>query len=746
MKKFCALIIGLAFCNIAGSQDIPIGTWRTHFSYNSIINLADAGNKTFASSPLGIMVFDSEDNSLTTIAKINGLQEGDISALHYNDNGGQLYVGYRSGNLDVITDTEIINLDLTTDSQVNGSKSVNQIFTFGNSIFLITDFGLLRVSADGFEVRETIREIGSGREAVKVYQGVTLGDSLFLATEDGVLATNITNNVNLADPNGWKLFDSEDGLPGISFEVIFRLDNQVVAGASGNGLYIYGGQWTKITTLENAVFKKARTLSTGALIIANEQLFELDNTLRLTSLANELVSNPMDAFKKSTGELFVGDQLNGLVTDFQGSFQSLRPAGPFSNDVFELNYQSGQLFAVPGGFSSVITPLRRDGGYNLFSQGDWESNTSGNQLPEFDDVTDVVDQRRLNRIVLASAGFGLMVINDDGNVQIIDENTAGSPLINTNTSGKNLIVPAISGAQNGLWVLNYGANTPLHFWQDNDQWTSYTLPSRFCIDMVESETQLWMIVDPNRGGGIIVLDKNSGESRILTSTAGEGSLASNTVNALAVDRQGFIWIGTNRGVSVVTDTFSAISGQVDAVEPIFENRPLLRDEEITAIAVDGGDRKWIGTTSGIWLFDPQADKQLLNFTEDNSPLLSDEILDIAIDPISGEVFLATPLGILSYREGATRGDNTHRNVKVFPNPVTQDFQGTVGISGLVRDAQIRITDASGKLIWKTRAAGGTATWQVRDYNGNRAESGIYLIFSADDNGEETYIGKIAVVN
>jgi ligand-binding sensor domain-containing protein len=172
---------------------------------------------------------------------------------------------------------------------------------------------------------------------------------------------------------------------------------------------------------------------------------------------------------------------------------------------------------------------------------------------------------------------------------------------------------------------------------------------------------------------------------------------------------------------------------------------LLRDDKVTAIAIDGGNRKWMGTERGVWLFNSTGEGMIYNFTTANSPLLSNVIRDIAINHKTGEVFFATDEGIVSYRGDATESNSVFRSVKIFPNPVTNSFNGSVGINGLATNATVKITDISGKLIWQTQANGGTAMWNVRDYNGRRAATGVYLVFTATSDGVESVVGKIAVV-
>lgn len=185
---------------------------------------------------------------------------------------------------------------------------------------------------------------------------------------------------------------------------------------------------------------------------------------------------------------------------------------------------------------------------------------------------------------------------------------------------------------------------------------------------------------------------------------------------------------------------------MNAVYPVFENRVLLKDEHITAIAVDPGNRKWIGTKKGIWLFSESGDALFSFFNTENSPLPSNYITAIGIDGSSGMVYIGTDKGMVSYRGTSTKGEDTHQNVKIFPNPVRPGYSGLVSFSGLVVDAIVKITDVSGKLVYETRAYGGTATWNAADYNGVRAVTGIYLIFSGNDDGSETFIGKLAIVN
>ena len=250
----------------------------------------------------------------------------------------------------------------------------------------------------------------------------------------------------------------------------------------------------------------------------------------------------------------------------------------------------------------------------------------------------------------------------------------------------------------------------------------------------------------NFGGILVISSKN--QRQFVSTGAGSGNLPSENVKSLALDRDGQMWVGTDKGVVVFDNPNAVFSGKnFDAYTPVFERRRLLGNEIITSIAIDGGNRKWMGTRNGIFLFNPDGTELVSNFNEKNSPLPSNEISYITAELNTGEVYIRTPKGMVSYRGTATEGTlkQDESGVKVFPNPVRPDFDGTIGIEGLVENAFVKITDIAGNLVFETRANGGTAIWNGNTLSGGRVKTGIYLIFSANAKGEETLVSRLAVV-
>jgi hypothetical protein len=175
--------------------------------------------------------------------------------------------------------------------------------------------------------------------------------------------------------------------------------------------------------------------------------------------------------------------------------------------------------------------------------------------------------------------------------------------------------------------------------------------------------------------------------------------------------------------------------------------PLLEKEIITAIAVDGANRKWFGTkSSGVFLTSADGETELEHFTTENSPLLNNEITDIAVNQKSGEVFIGTISGLISYMGEATEANDEFSDVYVYPNPVRETYEGPIVVKGLVNDTDVKITDISGNLVYKTTSLGGQAIWDGKNLNGNRCKTGVYLVFLSDALGEKTKVTKLMFIH
>jgi len=231
-------------------------------------------------------------------------------------------------------------------------------------------------------------------------------------------------------------------------------------------------------------------------------------------------------------------------------------------------------------------------------------------------------------------------------------------------------------------------------------------------------------------------------------------LTTNQVNVVAVDLDGILWAGTSEGVITFecgNDPFNQNCIGTQRIVDGDNNRgPLLGTEDTKTIGIDGANRKWFGTTNGIFVQSGDGEEEIFRFTTDNSPLYSNNIVDFAFNEISGEVFIGTTSGVQSYRSDATRGNAIHlEEAKVFPNPVRPDYRGDIAISQLAQDANVKITDVKGQLVFETKANGGTALWNGTDFNGRRVATGVYMVFSTVQNSlgkADAIVGKVLFIN
>lgn len=720
----------LVACTQAAAQNIPIGTWRAHLSYNSIHSIVESNSKIYAAAPNGLFLAELSGDGFSLLNKLNGLSGTGITWITLNAERNQLLVGYTNGNLDLIKANEVINFSAIKNSTtIAGSKRINHIAIRQPYAYLAADFGVVVFDLARQEVKETWRDLGVNGAALKIFQTTFKSDSIFLATANGILAGNL--NDNLMDFNNWRRFNQGTFANEVQFITAFN--NKLYAAIKEDGIYNYqDGTWTKEPFLQGETFTSLAAF-TNLQITTTLQVWKMNTAGALTELSSPFIQQPLITAEDSNGLFWIGDGRTGLLFESGSSFVPLNPNGPSFPGSFRFSYHSGSVYAIAGGFNPDFTPAGKTEFVNRFTAGSWEI------LPDYfqHDVTGIAFSG--SKTFVSSFTDGLQVM--DNSITIY--NSGNSPITGSRVS-------AIATSAEGLWVTNYNSPQPLHLLKPDNTWQSFSFPvsaSQYPANLlVDNLGQVWMMLNPANGGGILVFNKSTGQHIHLTEASGSGALPSRKVYALANDRNGQVWVGTDAGVAYFPDPSRIMSGTVNSVKPLVNGRVLLSDEKTTAIAVDGGNRKWLGTERGVWLFDALGETQLLQFNEANSPLLSDKINALEINPVTGEVFFGTEAGIVSYRADATEGTSSFSKIKIFPNPVTANFTGTVGIAGLATDATVKITDVSGRLVWQTQANGSTATWNVQDSSGRRAATGIYLVIAISQDGRESVIGKIAVIN
>ena len=760
----------LLFAFPGRSQSPPIGHWRDHLPYHQAMALtAGPGGRIFCATPYSLFSIDPSDNSIIRYSKSNGLSESGISAICYDPQSGKLSIAYNSSNIDIRSDQQTFNIPDIRQSTRGGSKTIYQAIAYNNKVYLSTSLGIIVLDEDKYEVKDTY-VIGTGGDTIAVFSLIAGNDHFYAATSEGLKWAPL-GSPDLADYHNWSLLPN---IPGPCRQVI-SLSGKILA-LKNDSIYIMDNDsWNLLYTSGWRI--NGLNVSEDRLLVCEEQA----GTGRVTIITADgqphgVLQQP-DALRSPRqailldGMPWVADSLTGLSAwSAAGTFvASFIPNSPLSLSTGAMTLyrdpsaepgDPGTLWVAAGGVDSSWSPLHDQNGLYRLDRDGW-TNYNKDTYPILDGISGfgaIAWDPRDTSIWAGSFGKGLLQISPGPRFSVY---AAGSPVLPALDDPSAYRISGIAFDQEGNgWMSSYGAAKELLLRQPDDSWYSFSIPFPHAENavsqvLVDDKKQVW-IASP-KGNGVFCYDPgaslNSASDdrwKFYRMGAGNGNLPDNHVYCLAKDRSGFIWIGTANGIGLVqcaAQVFDAAG--CDAVWPVvqFDNFAgyLFGGQAVQAIAIDGADRKWIGTRNGAWLITPDAQKIVYHFTADSTPLLSNDVRGIAIDPVSGEVFFATTAGICSFRSTATEGSAHNDNVLVFPNPVPPGYTGTIAIRGLVDGAIVKITTPDGRLIYQTNALGGQAVWDGRDYKGRKIATGICLVLISDDTRHEKAAGKIIFI-
>lgn len=763
------------------AQDLPIGGWRMHLPYKKCELITGSASSIWAATDNGLFRLNRADNALERITKIEGLSDLTITAISYNAYNNTLVVGYDNGNVDLVQGKTIVNLPDIKRAQIIGSKAINNVYFVGAVAYVSTGFGIVVLDTDRKEVKDTYL-IGPNGNYLSVYDITSDGTTLYAATRSGIYYAPI-NDPYLSNYATWsKFLNIPFSRSNSIFSNIVLFENNLLV--SYEPVYpdiVWGGGEVykyDLVTLSWDTFhfwrsghnmKDAYVDGNSLYMVDNLVIFKYDNITDTSPDAYYLIDGTNSIWPKtvfvSNNEIWEADERYGLVkmiNQFAG--QSYYPNGPISTNSYWMVQQENKLLVVPGGHDDAWNNVLNKEGVSTFQNGTW-SNFSGVDIPQLDTCYDLlsaaIDPSDADHYFLASWSKGLIEINNGAYVTAWD---------NSNSTLESKIEyqwVGIGGMQydedNNLWVTNSHAVTALNVYKPNGSWQAFDFTGLIPIGTTVSELlitesgQKWMILP--RGGGLLVFDDKGtltntadDSKKRLGFTAGNGKIPGTEIYCLAEDQDGEIWVGTDKGIGVfycAENVFA--SGGCDAQQILIEQdgyyQILLESQVVTCIAVDGANRKWIGTEGGgVFLMSPDGTTELAHFDASNSPLLSDNITSLSINHKTGEVFIGTSKGIVSYQGDAIEGGEHMGDVFAFPNPVKPDYSGPIAIRGLVKDAKVKITDINGRVIYETTSLGGQAIWDGNNFQGERAATGVYLVFVLNEDATEKAVTKILLVN
>ncbi|RLD62266.1 MAG: hypothetical protein DRJ01_06425 [Bacteroidetes bacterium] len=764
-----AFILFLCLMQINVYSQTKVGTWREHLPFSHAICVAEAENKIFCASEAGLFLYNKSDNSIETLTKIKGLSDNLISTINYSNNFNTLIVAYSNGNIDLVSDYSIYNISDIKRKDLSGSKKINSILFIDNYAYLGCDFGVVVLDVDKKEIKDTYF-IGEGGASVKIFDMTYDGTYLYAATEIGIYQADI-NSSNLLNYQNWHRFTN---LPiyDKSFNTITFFNNKIFANYSAeqtdsDTIYVYNGtSWNYFDTT---------ITTTNALDNYYDNLIVVENWhVDVFNQANERIrhfSTPESkhAIIDKDDILWIADYQEGLIQN-EESWHKLVicPNGPIDTKVFDMVCVNENLWVASGGRTGIGGNVYNTAKAYSFIEEKWTSFTE-KTIPEIADIRDIVNvaisPNNTNKVFLGTWGYGIIEFNNNAFTKIYNEDNTDNALQNISNLTPHAYVRIAGMAfdnNNNLWITNSSVQNPIAVRKANGDWLNYNFQNQISnivignIIITQNDDK-WVVLP--RGKGLFVFNTNNtidnfsdDRYKKISLLNDKGKVIANEIYSIAEDLDGEIWVGTDMGVVVFYNPQNILSNNsYYATQPIIEvngnAQYLLSTETVSAIAVDGANRKWFGTQNGgVFLVSEDGEKQILNFNVDNSPLPSNNITSISINQNTGEVFFGTSSGIVSYKSTATKGNKDYSGVYVYPNPVKPNYDGLITIKGLVADVNVKITDISGNLVYETNANGGEAVWNGRNFSGNKVHTGVYIVFCTNEDGSQSFITKLLFVN
>jgi hypothetical protein len=769
---FLAFVAGLFFSSAMG-QAVGIGQWRDHLPWSNTLAVTEAGNIVYCASEYGIIKYFKDEDRFERLTKVTGLSDIGINDIRFSDAIQTLVIAYSNTNVDLIKDNLIINIPDIKRKQILGLKTINRITLRDDFAYLSCGFGIVVVDMVREEIHDTYY-IGPGGEQINVLDLDYNDTAFFAATEQGVYTAPV-NSPNLANFEEWNRLSSID--PFMEYTLVKSFSNRIfvmkpkAGSAEQDSILMWDGiSWERFVPQDASTINNFQVCNDNLIISYLYSVLQIDEQLNQVLKIYTYMQaspNPSDALIDSRGEFYIADRSKGLVKSWSDGFESefILPNGPSTTSIFGLFAGGDNVWIAPGGYTQTWSSIFVFGGTSVFSNGLWSNYNQWN-TPVFDSIRDVVniavDPGNPSRVLVGAfrnqVGVVEMINGEESNV--FDETNSGLQLWE---AANSLAITSISFDQYGnAWFTNSGAEKIVSVMNPGYSWESYYLGT--AASNVDTRTiiatsldQKWIVMRkkvPDQSNNVIVFNERnpSGEQVvILNGNAGTGNIPGSNIFSIAEDKEGEIWLGTDEGIAVFYNPSDLYTNSPSDAERILVNfdgyvQYLLETETVTAIAIDGANRKWMGTDrAGVFLLSEDGTEQIYHFTEDNSPLFSNQITSIAINPITGEVYIGTAKGLIAYKGSATEGVTDMNDIYAFPNPVPSNYSGTIGIRGLVSNASVKITDISGTLIYETTAAGGQATWDGKNFSGRRAQSGVYLVFVTNEDGSNTMVTKIMII-
>lgn len=733
--------------------------WKGYFSFNEITDVCISDQKVYSSTKNSVFNKDVSSNILTTFTSVNDVKPDEITAILHTSNNYTL-IGNKNGLIILIKPdgTTLNKVDIITDVPVPAnSKKINDFYEHNGKVYVSTQYGITVIKLYNFEIENSFY-IGNSGEFIDVLQTTVFNNEIFAVTRtQGIKKASITNPF-LYDFSQWSVFNS------LNWSSLVVFSNQLIATDFSTNIYKFVGNAPQGFSTHYTVPLKLRTDGEYLTFTGQYQVNVYNSSLTLIASTFQVtgVSELLTCAITKNDKLYIGTAKNGLYEAPLSSnlvFTNISPNGPIEDLAFKVTKTKNDIWLTHGSYDRTYTPDYKLQGISIFN-----TNTGWTKIPNTEVAGAVTlaaiveNPRNSSEVFVASGQSGLLKFTNKTNPFLFNQTNFLESLL-LPPPNQNYISVRINGMKydkdGNLWLTNASVNNGLKVLKNNNTWQSYNLSA-----VIQNPTSLNygnIDIDKNGtkwtatyAGGVLAFNEKYNNKFIIINEE-NGNLPNNDVRCVAVDKKNQLWIGTFKGLRILNSVDRFISETaLTTTNIVIQDGDLAQElfyqQVIQDIKVDGANNKWVAIAdAGVFQVSPNGQTTLRRFTKENSPLPSNNVLDIEIDEVSGEVFFATDKGLVSFLGAATKGDDDLQNVYIYPNPVRPEYSGTVKISGLMDKVNLKITDIEGNLVFETTSSGGTVEWDTTAFGKYKVASGVYMVFVSSSDAAETTVKKIMVV-
>lgn len=738
--------------------------WKGYFSYNEIVDVAHGNNAMFAATENSVFYKNLVLGDINQMNSITGFKPEAITCIYHSDEFDKTLAGNTNGLLLIVNNdgSVVQKVDIIEEVPVPpNKKKINHFYEYNGKIYIATDYGISVLNLQTLEFDVTYF-IGAAGEEVEVLQTTVLNDEIYAVTQSNGIRKGSLTNPFLYDFSQWQTFDFGN------WSGILTVNNELVVQGTNNITYRYNG--TSFVQILNTIqnVKKFKTNENRIIITTQNHVFVLDeNYITLAHITN--IPDFDVVFSAATvigNSVYIGTEKNGVFTaslDNLSAYENITPNGPERNYIFRLKSAPNKLWAVYGSYDLPYNVSLNNYGISFFqSDNGWET------LP-FDTLLGAqcftgidYNPNNPNELCFSSYNNGLLKMDADGNFTLFNQTNTGTnglePIPANSTTniydGSIRVNSPLYDKEGNVWMTSAWVTKGLKVMRSNGQWQSYELANileqapvaRFAPIAIDKNGTKWL---PTRNDGLLAYnDKLNNKAIVIDDNDG---LPTTLVQCVAIDTKNQVWIGTIQGLRIISSvdrfvqdteltTTNIVIQEGDLAQELFYQQPIID------IAVDGANRKWVSIADGgVFLVSPNGQETIYRFDKTNSPLPSNNVVDIEINGVTGEVYFATDKGMVSFLGTATKPNDDLADVYVYPNPVRPNFFGTIKISGLTDKANVKVTDIEGNLVYETTSSGGTIEWDGTAFGKYKVASGVYMIFVASEDGLDSTVKKVMII-